>query len=428
MEIEEVLRLIAGGENQRVEFKREIPKDIAKDICALANAEGGYIIIGVDDTGRIVGFKGDKKKIGTLLLPLIPKPDIEMEEFDIGGKKILVIKVEKSPKLVTIGGVAYIRIGTGRRPLELSELRAILIDSLEIEFDKANSGVPFREASKDILNWFFSKVKVKDKLLYLRSVQAIVRVKGKLYLTFGGLLFFHENPQDYLPNAGLRVVEVNKKGEPVRTKEFKGPVWRIVEDSVEYIKEKMEILEIIVGAERRKVYEYPVRAIREAITNAVVHRNYGIEADIRVFLYPDRIVVRSPGSLVPGVDLNDPDHIPRNPVLCTLMKDAGYIEKLGYGIRMMREECERHPFVEIEFRTSPMKFDVIFKKTLKSEEFDEIDKMILEILKNKELSSSQIAEKIGLSKPAVLNRLKRLISMGLVRAVGRGPRRKYTLS
>lgn len=428
MEISEILKIIVGGENQRVEFKREIPRDIAKDICAFANADGGYIIIGVDDNGKIVGFKGDIKRIHSSLLSLIPKPEISINKFKINNKEILVIEVKKSEKLITIGGVAYVRIGTGRRPLEISEIKSILIDRLELEFDKANSGVPFNEADREIIDWFFSKVKVRDRIKYMRSINAVIKRDGKMYLTFGGLLFFHKRPQEYLPNSGVRIIKVGRGGEPLSTREIEGPIWKLVEDSVNFLKREIEIIEIVVGAERKRVFEYPIRALREAITNAVVHRNYGIEADIRIFLYPDKIIVRSPGSLVPGVDLNDPDHIPRNPVLCALMKDAGYIEKLGYGIRMIKEECRNHPLITVEFLVKPMRFDVIFRKSPKIGGFDEIDKMILEIISKEPLSSSQISKKVGLSKPAVLNRLKRLISIGLVKVIGRGPKRKYAIS
>jgi len=211
--------------------------------------------------------------------------------------------------------------------------------------------------------------------------------------------------------------------EPKSSKEYHGLVWKMIEDVFADIAREVRRMEVVVGTKRIKIEEYPLRALREAIINAFAHRNYAIPSDIKIFIHPDRIVVRNPGSLMPGVDLSDPEHIPRNPTLCQLLYDTGFIEKYGYGIVMIREECKKHPLVNVEFKATANKFEVIFKKDVQSM-LDEIDKNILKILSTPK-RSGEIAKELGISKPTVLSHLKKLEGLRLIRKEGRSPHIRY---
>jgi ATP-dependent DNA helicase RecG len=182
---------------------------------------------------------------------------------------------------------------------------------------------------------------------------------------------------------------------------------------------------VIISTERRKIEWYPARAIREAIINAVAHRNYLIQADIRIFLFPDKIVIRSPGGVVPGVDLNDPEHVPRNPSLCNLLYDTGFIERYGYGIKMIRTEVEKHQGLTLNFDVSNHRFELTIKKDLKIL-INEIDQKILDILVEP-LKSSELSKFIGKTKPTIIQHLKKLEQLGLIKKIGTGPQIKYKL-
>jgi len=103
--------------------------------------------------------------------------------------------------------------------------------------------------------------------------------------------------------------------------------------------------------------------------------------------------------------------------------DTGFIEKYGYGIAMIREECRKHPLVSVEFRTAANKFEVIFKKDVQSV-LDEIDRSILKILSTPK-RSGEIAKELGISKPSVLSRLKKLEGLRLIRKEGKSPHIRY---
>ena len=110
------------------------------------------------------------------------------------------------------------------------------------------------------------------------------------------------------------------------------------------------------------------------------------------------------------------------------MYDIGYIEKYGYGIKMMKEECEKHPLVALEFNVRPYITEIIFKKIRKEHILDPIDKEIFRALREKqELSSGELAEIIGKTKPTIIKHLKKLIKLGIVEEKGRGPAKRYRL-
>ena len=424
MNIGFVLKLIKEGESERIEFKRDVTKDIYKEVCALANADGGYILIGIDDSGNVAGCDAKKvlDAIANSLQSIIPPPKIKTHKFSIENKDIIVVEVEKSRALCSVGGVAYIRIGTGIRPLSIQEIITLSAELGTINWDEMPS-MSVEHINMDCVRWFFETMeKARGKKIpeemwmkYLKSVKA---VKGDK-LTNAGVLFFTDASE--FIQCKCRVVFIDE--EPRGGKEYEGPVWKMIDDVFADIAREVRRMEVVVGTKRIKIEEYPLRALREAIINAFAHRNYAIPSDIKIFIHPDRIVVRNPGSLMPGVDLSDPEHIPRNPTLCQLLYDTGFIEKYGYGIMMIREECKKHPLVNVEFKATANKFEVIFKKDVQSV-LDEIDKNILKILSTPK-RSGEIAKELGISKPTVLSHLKKLEGLRLIRKEGRSPHIRY---
>ncbi|NJE00450.1 helix-turn-helix domain-containing protein [Thermococcus sp. JdF3] len=425
MKLEEFLRIIAEGESERIEFKEKPTKDIHKEICALANADGGYIIIGIRKDGTPVGCdaREAREKISQALLSIIPPVNVETSIIKLEDKEFLIIKVPKSRNLCTVGGVAYIRIGNSIRPLSIQEIVMLSAELGALTWDE----VPVKsldEAKDEYIWWFFNamekargrKIPREDWERYLRSIKAVKDKK----LTNAGVLFFTD--VDDMPYARGRIIYI-EGDEPVAVKEFRGPVWKVIDDLFEELERSFKWFEVTLGAKRIRVPEYPPRAVREAIINAFAHRNYAVSSDVRIFIYPDKLLIKNPGGLMPGVDLDDPEHVPRNPVLSQLLYDSGYIEKYGYGIKMIKSECEKHGLVDVEFKSEANAFEVVFKKRTETL-LDEKDKIILELL-SRPRSSTELGDALGLSKPAVLERLDRLRKLGLVKRTGSGRNTRY---
>ena len=426
MDLDRLLDLIRDGESERVEFKREPSRTLHREIAAFANAEGGYIIIGVDDNGKIVGtdIKTAVEMVTSALSAIIPPPQITTWKPSINGRNLLVIEVQKGASLCSVGGVVYIRVGTGIRPLSIQEILMLSAELGIITWDGAPV-IALTEADPPYIGWFFEAIKQsrgktiadEDRNRYLRSAGA---AKDGM-LTNAGVLFFTDASR-YIPHARIRLIRM-AGGEPVWSREFEGPVWQVIESAYSSLLAEIQKVEVVVGARRIKIEEYPPRAIREAIINAIAHRNYVVSADVRIFLHPDTIEIRNPGGLMPGVDIDDPEHIPRNPSLSNLLYDTGFIERYGYGIRLIRREVEEHPFCSVSFSTAPNRFSVTFRKDMGSL-IDETDRMILDEVREPR-RSSEIAGEIGLSRTTVVRRLKVLEGLGLVRREGAGAHLRY---
>ena len=428
MDLSTLLSIIRDGKSGHAEFKREPTKTLQKEIAAFANADGGHILIGVNDQGTVIGtdLKLAQESLASALQSIIPPPAISTTTFTIEGKEIFVITVKKGEYLCSVGGVVYIRIGTGVRPLSLQEVLMLASELGTVNWDQAPLA-PVSEAKKEYIDWFFLRVSESrgktvgknDRDRYLRRAKAVK--EGKL--TNAGVLFFTDATES-LPQARIRLVAM-EQDTPQWNKEFAGPVWRSINAAVAALLMEIRKIDVVSGTRRIKLEEYPPRAIREALINAVAHRNYTIEADIRIFLYPDRLIIRNPGSLLPGVDLNDPEHIPRNPALCNLLHDTGYIERYGLGIRLIRETTQSHGLCTVDFVTSPGKFEVVFRKNLRTD-INGIDKRILSLITTPK-KSGEIARETNIAKVSVLRRLKVLDQFGLVRKTGEGPQTRYVL-
>ena len=424
--IEKFLSLIQEGESERVEFKQKPTSTLNKEITAFANASGGYLLIGVDDYGKIVGtdIKKAQEAVYAATQNIIPPLQLKTQKFSIDGRNILAVEVKKGDTLSSVGGIVYIRIGCSSRPLSIQEIMMLSSELGTLNWDEAPL-ISFETAKTEFMDWFFTEIvrsrgksiAEEDRNRYLRSAGAL---KNSM-LTNAGTLFFTD-VKEFIPHAKIRMIGI-EKDQPVWSKEYEGPVWKCIESAYEDLLREIKKIEFLMGTRRIKMEEYPPRALREAIINAVSHRNYVISADVRIFLYPDRIEIKNPGGLLPGVDLDDPDHVPRNPAICNLLYDTGFIERYGYGIQLIKKETEKHPLCSVTFKTDPNRFAVIFKKTL-SMILDDYDKQILQSAVSP-LKSSEIAELTGISKPTVLQHLKKLEQLELIRKIGSGAQTKY---
>ena len=427
MKIEKFLELVEKGENERIEFKEKISKDIAEEICAFANALGGYIIIGVSDKKELIGLKKEDIKkakdiISNFAMSIIPPVKINLEEIKINGKYFLVIEVQKSGSICGIGGISYIRVGTSKRPLSIQEILGLGAELLLVHFDETPTEIKIKNIWEKALKKYEKglqsrNIKIKNIFEHLKKIKVIVTRNGKEVLSFAGALIFLENPQEYYTNTFLRIIEED------RYIRLSGPIWKIIEDFEELFFEKQIFFSLFRGFKREDYSLIPKPVLREALVNALVHRNYAIFSETFVEIKKNKIIIKNPGSFPPGVTLKDPCPIPRNPTLYELMFNLGFIEKQGRGIKLILDETKRLPYLKAYYEFSPNFTQLTFEFLPK---IDEIDKKILELLSTPK-SSSDIGKIVSLSKPSVVNRLKKLENLGLIKKIGSGNKTKYVV-
>jgi len=412
MDINDVLKLIKEGENEHIEFK-ERPSNLAEEIVALANADGGFILIGVTDEGDVVGTDVRKARysVSAALNTILPRPDVRLHEVDVGGRRIVVVEVKKGDTLYTVGGRAYIRIGTMKRPLTLMEIVSRSAELALLPFDRSPTPLTVEDLWDEALRIYTEKVRrrginIEDPLKHLRKVGMILP-DGRL--TFAAAALFTKNPQQTFPQLYLRV-ETGR-----RWLRMNGPIWKLVDDAMDHISSLVPVSWTISGAERVETPHIPLPAIREAIVNALVHRNYAEFSETFLRVDERRIIIENPGGFPPGVDPEDPVPRPRNPFIYERMFEMGYVEKRGRGIEYMKKLCDaancrltiktRDGWTQVVFEASGIEEDLL---------------RILELL-DRPRKATEIAKALGISKVTALKRLKKLMDLGLVKKVGRGP-------
>jgi ATP-dependent DNA helicase RecG len=184
--------------------------------------------------------------------------------------------------------------------------------------------------------------------------------------------------------------------------------------------------------------EYPIEALREGVLNALVHRDGEAASDIRVFIFDDRIEITSPGTFPIGTTPENPLHIPRNPMLCQLMRDMGYIEKYGSGIYFMKDVCEEWGIPGPEYKLSDIETKVIFRSAGEAVVISEIENLgvdlngrqreaLKSVFSKGFINNEYYRELNSVSDETARLELSQLVEMGLLKIKGKGRSTKYVL-
>jgi len=382
----EIKEIVMNGENQKVEFKTSLrlKNDIGKTISAFANTEGGVILVGVSDEGEILGVDIGRKTVKDLANWVKENtdpqtyPDIRVHQ--VKGKNIIEISVKESDeKPVFFKDRAFQRVGKTNQRISASKIRELAKqERVKLHWDeRICEGATLEDIDEEKVRWYLERrekirnvKKPMDMSLeeLLMNIGAVNREVKKP--TNAGILFFGKNPQRFFLNSQLRIARF--KGidviHPVIDRlDCQGTLWEMVEMAEEFIRRNIRLLSFRVSTsfQREDKFEYPLDALREAIINALIHRDYLEPADVRTFIFDDRIEVINPGSFPEGVSPDEPVHKPVNPILCQFMYDVGFIERYGSGIKMMKRLCRQWGNKEPHYKLHPLETKIIFDSPIK---------------------------------------------------------------
>lgn len=475
MALDEIKRLISGGESSRVEYKSERVKnaDLAKGITAFANGNGGYLLIGIEDDGTISGV-GNPAKLEERMYNVCsdstrPVVTPEAWKYEIEGKDVLCFYVQagfSKPYAVLQRGREryYTRRGTRTQEASRDELLRLFQMSGQMHYE-ANPVAKgrYEDLDSDRIHGFFKYNQINpidtsawDKGTFerfLKNKEILIESRGNLCPTVSGGLLFAKRPSFLLGYVGMTITRFATPKRDYDYKDFRLdlPLLNLfdalgVKLNSGLIDEALEKIKSILferssvyldGGVRVVKYPYPEESLREAIVNAVAHRDYTITGmDIRVDIYPDRLEIESPGRLPNTVSIDSirvGSKYYRNQILVQYLKEAGFMDLHSLGIpikilKLCREYSGREPdFEEVENG---------FKVTLypKGEaEPDQVEKQILDLLEssNTPLKSRELSDRIGMSKRTVVERINRLIRRGLIEATSSNrndPNCRYRLS
>ncbi|NLE46135.1 MAG: transcriptional regulator [Chloroflexi bacterium] len=372
-------RMLGRGAGQLLAFMLEPDADsLAEAMVAFANADGGTILIGVDETGRASGdVYADEVEIALRAAVQQCRPVVDARWHEAAAEDGLAfaIVVPRSPELHSlVDGRVLIRAGTDNRPLSGGEIRQLAATKSTGDFEaEIAPGAHRDDLDADTIQEFLRHWQERQHREWTRSIDELLVEAGALdeqgRPTVAGVLLFARNPQAFMPQSGLTFVKFLGKvpqgeaGQPGygRREEIGGPLARIIQRTWELTGEEMRTGAVVTGLERRERTEYPIAAVREALVNAVAHRDYRLGGRrIEVRMFEDRMEITSPGGL-PGyitVDNIVEEHFSRNPRLVAGLYQWGYIEELGLGVDLMIEEMVQAGHPPPKFRDTPFAFTV----------------------------------------------------------------------
>ncbi len=354
------------------------PEHLAEYLVAFANSDGGTIIIGLDEQGRTINrvyaeeLEGALKAAERLCRPAIVTG---WEQMEADSGTTYAITVPRSPELHSLSdGRVLIRAGGENRPLGGEEIRQLAATKSSGDFEsEAVAGAHRDDLDEDILAEYVEKRQQRQRKVVTQTPDELLREIGALdeqgRPTHSGILLFGKNPQQFIPQAGLVFVKfpgTEPRGEEGlagygRREEVGGPLARVIEGAWQIVWGEMSVGAVVKGLERQEISEYPPFAVREALVNAVCHRDYRLKGRrIEMRMYSDRLEVISPGGL-PGfitVDNLVEEHFSRNPRLVAGLFQWGYIEELGLGIDRMIEDMVNGGHPPPKFKAAPYSFTV----------------------------------------------------------------------
>lgn len=349
-----ISELLQQGENAAIEFKEIVarPESLAKEIVAFANTQGGTLLLGVADDGKIIGINDDKNHEEYLANiarnNVIPAIDIEIQKIVVENKNIIAVSIPKGKDkpYQTLNNQFLIRIGSTNRIATQTELMRLFQQSGVFHYD----GIALENADIKQLNLtkiaqYFDDYQVdfsqeEHPEILLKNTDILT---DRHEVTIAGLLVFGLNPQKFMPNACISFAHFsgNEITEELIDKQvINGTLDYQIDTTLAIIKNNSLSPSLINGARTEiQKFIYPDKVFRELLVNACVHRNYAISGSrIRIFMFNNRIEFISPGKLPNTVTIEKLVYgvsYSINPIIVKFMENLRYIDKLGRGLPMV---------------------------------------------------------------------------------------------
>ena len=425
-------------ESQTVEHKKSFGKEVIISIVAFANAEGGSVIVGVDDNGKPCGFDIGPETLQRCLNEikvstypqLIPKARIEQK----GDKQVIIFEITEFPiKPVAYKNRYYKRVHNSNHILSLDEIIDLQQQSLSLSFDAYPSRAKMADLDMKLVEQFVSRVNRRGRVTLRDDMQTnLVKLKfvreGKI--TFAAELLFGS------PDCAIRIGRFKSTATIIDDNVIRAPLMLAVEEALTFIKKHINLSYFFDGSiERKERWQYPLEALRELLLNAVVHRDYKSASDIVIKIFDDRIIFTNPGKLygklrVEDLERNDYVSSLRNRLLAEAFYLTGDIERYGTGFVRVRDFLVAYPKITLKMEEIGNFFKVelchispitppitppIIPTT-------DLEQRILKLLLDAPaLSSGDLANSLSMRRDTIKKYLGRLKAKGLL--VREGPTR-----
>ena len=370
MDKKELAIILKEGEGYFIEFKENLSGS-EKDFVAFANSSGGKVFLGVTDGGKIKGLNITNKlksDIQNIVRNCDPTIEITIKPFE----NIVIVKVEEGEdKPYRCSSGFYKRIGSNSQKMTRNEILDFFKSEGKVRFDELiNKNFEYpKNFSRKRLNKFLELAGLSKALPARKTLinLGITETQDKkLYFNNAGVLFFAEEPQRLIPWSVFTVVLFkDKEGiDIIDRKEIIGGLFEIVEQVIDFVRLYAKVAYRITGRpQRENIYEYPFKAIREAVINSVMHKDYFEHGHNNILkFFPDKIQIENiwvkPKKFILGKTV-----FRRNHLVADLFSRIHFGEKIGSGMKRMRDICKKEntPYPEIKYTDTH--FYVVFKQS-----------------------------------------------------------------
>jgi ATP-dependent DNA helicase RecG len=374
-------------EQQNIEYKQSWHDDYLKWICGFANAQGGVIYIGKDDSGKVVGIDDYKK-----LMDDIPNKVrntlgimVEVNLHEEKGKYFIEIITHPYSVPISVRGRYYYRSGSTKQELIGASLNEFLLKKSGKTWDDViEPRAKFEDIDEKSVATFLKAAENAGRLpendrLELPELFEKLRLTENGQLKRAALILFGKDPGKFYPNTFVKMGRFGKDDADIKFQEVEeGNLIVLVQSVLNQLNHKFLTRPIdFEGMHRIEKGEYPVSALREMLLNALVHRNY-MGAPIQIRVYDDKISIWNEGSLPEGLTLDalkrSHSSRPRNPVIADVTFKGGYIDAWGRGTIKILDVCKQAQLPEPEMKEQDGGFILtLFKNSLSGEKLAELN-------------------------------------------------------
>ncbi len=417
-------------EAQNTEYKTIWKDEYLKWICGFANAQGGTIYLGVKDDKTVCGIDNVEKlledlpnKIQSVLGLLV---EVNLDEKPEGD--VVEILTEPYPYPVNYKGQYYYRSGSTMKELKGPALDKFLLSKQGKHWD----GVPVPKLAISDLDLksigTFQSMAGKNQRITPGDLKDTdeqlfnkLRLFEKKLLKKAAILLFHSDPESIVSGAYIKIGYFETENDLRYQDEIHGNIFQQIEKTLDllfskYIKSNIEYEE----ATRTEIYEYPYDAVREALLNAITHKDYSVSTPIQISVYPDKLIFWNPGQLpdnwtIDNLSIKHPS-IPFNPDIANTLFRSGYIESWGRGTLKILEQCKRSELPEPKYKYDMSGFFVLFRKNIYHEEYlvslglnERQVKAVLYVKANTSITNSQYQDLNKISRITATRDLSELV-------------------
>ncbi len=446
------------GEGEQLEFKLQWADSALETLAAFANTRGGTLLVGVSDAGQISGWNGNDKEqraiVDQIADGLRLEPLVRIISDERG--RVLCISVAAAGLPISLRGRYFQRLGNTTRQLSPETLGRLFIEKSGASWDKQPTAAGLDEIDPAAVQRFLRLA--HDRLPEASETEPVESVLRKLdlltddQLRRGALLLFGRRPQSDLHMAYVRMGRFKTDTIIVDDKFIEGNLFQQLDQVMQYFRQYLQVrLEInsrisegksmLEAIQRQDIWDYPLDALREAVINALIHRDYfDSTGHTSIRVYDDRVYIWNPGELQPGMTVDDllrrpHDSRPRNPLLARVFYYAGWIEHWGSGVTRILDLCQAQGLPAPQFRSASGRFEVAFTKSLYTVNrmlpdglSERQTKTLQWVLEHSRISNSEYRSLFQVSARTASRELAALVQQGILEQIGRsGPFVYYQL-